>query len=177
VSELPLRSGLLRNDSGATAVEFACLAGALALMVLGIIDFGRAFWFQMEVRNAAQAGADWAQYNAFNCTASSCTNGVPSGLENAVIYATDLSLNSANITVAASTGGNTCGCPGVSGVTAGATCGSTCTIGTSTYGAATGYATVTVTYAFSPIFPWPVLSNPTTLSGSATVMCKGGATC
>jgi len=175
VRQFPLRT----DDGGATVIEFACVAGVLALMVLGIIDFGRAFWFRMEVQNAAQAGADWAQYNAFDCGASPspCANGVPTKLQNAVIYATDLSLTGTNIAVTASSGNATCGCPTGNGVTMGQTCGDTCTSGTNAYGNASGYATVTVTYNFSPLFPWPALSNPMTLSGSATSMCKGGATC
>ena len=174
------RSRLRTNENGATIIEFAVLAGVLAVMVLGIIDFGRAFWFHMEVQNAAQAGADWAQYNAFNCGASPspCTSGVPAGLRNAVIYATNLSLGSPDVTVAASGyNGVTCGCPGTSGVSLGQTCGAPCTDGTNVYGGATGYATVTVNYNFRPIFPWPALSDPQTLSGNATAVCKGGTTC
>ena len=188
VFSLNPRSRLATSEDGATAIEFAFLAGVLGLMVLGIIDFGRAFWFRMEVQNAAQAGADWAQYNPFNCgaspspcnvnvTATSSPASVPPGLVNAVVYATDLSLTSANVTVTASTGGTTCGCPTATGISMGQTCGNACASGPNTYGNATGYATVMVTYNFAPIFPWPGLANPTTLSGSATALCKGGTTC
>lgn len=177
---LHLRSPLATNSDGATVIEFACLAGVLALMVLGIVDFGRAFWFRMEVQNAAQAGADWAQYNAFNCSVSPspCTNEVPSGLQNAVVYATDLGLATSDISVTAS--GHlaaTCGCPTSTGMSMGQTCGAACVDGPNTYGDATGYTSVTVTYNFAPIFPWPGLANPTILSGSATALCKGGTTC
>jgi Flp pilus assembly protein TadG len=180
-----IRLGELRlpDDGGATAIEFACIAGVLAVMALGIIDFGRAFWYRMEVQNAAQAGADWAQYKAFNCNiASQCTLGVPNGLTSTVDSATGLTPSS--ITVSAS--GNTingsigaCGCPAGTGTTpsgiVSTACGTPCPNG---YGAASGFATVTVTYNFTPIFPWQAFGGgPIALSGSATSLCFGGTTC
>jgi hypothetical protein len=180
------RSRLWADDGGATAIEFACLAGILAVMVLGIIDFGRGFWCRMEVQNAAQAGADWAQYNQFNCSASSspCSDAaqpnVPVGLLNAVEYATDLSLNDANVQVQASGwNGYTCGCPNETG--AGIQLNASCSITASpcTYGNPGGYTIVTVNYTFNTLFPWPGFGSneQITLSGSATSMCAGGATC
>jgi len=168
-------SGLPRNNAGATAIEFACIAGILALMTLGVIDYGRAFWYRMEVQNAAQAGADWAQYNAFNCGISSCSGGVPSGLQTAILYATNLPSGAISFSVAASSGNSTCGCPnGSGGMTTPVQCGASCSIG----GTATGYATVTVSYNYTPFFPrWPGLGQVITLTGSATAICEGGQTC
>jgi Flp pilus assembly protein TadG len=180
------RSRLWADIGGATAIEFACLAGILAVMVLGIIDFGRGFWFRMQVQNAAQAGADWAQYNPFNCNAatSTCVNlagtSVPTGLLNAVEFATDLSLNTSNIAVQASTGGTTCGCPNQIGTGVQLTASCDASADPCTYGNPGGYAIVTVSYSFVPLFPWPTFnnnSNTITLSGSATALCVGGATC
>lgn len=170
-----IRRSALNDNSGATAIEFAFVAGILALMTLGIIDYGRAFWYRMEVQNAAQAGADWAQYNAFNCGVSTCNNGVPSGLQNAVTFATGLPQSAVNYAVSASTGGFTCGCPdGNGGMTNAVQCGASCGVG----GTATGYATVTVSYNYTPFFPqWPGLGPVTTLTGSATAVCEGGETC
>jgi hypothetical protein len=169
------RSGVQNNDAGATAIEFACIAGVLALMTLGIVDYGRAFWYRMQVQNAAQAGADWAQYNAFDCGVSPCSSGTPSGLQAAVLYATNLTPSGIRFQVNASTGNATCGCPnGSGGITSPLQCGANCPVG----GTATGYATVTVSYNFTPFFPsWPGLGQVTTLTGSATALCEGGQTC
>jgi Flp pilus assembly protein TadG len=170
------RNGLPKSDAGATAVEFACVAGILALLTLGVIDYGRAFWYRMQVQNAAQAAADWAQYNPFDCGRVGTTC-VPPGLQNAVLYATNLPLTTASFTVTASTGNATCGCPdGSGGITTPMQCGSPCAVAVG--GNATGYATVTVTYNFAPFFPsWPGLGNPVRLTGSATAICEGGETC
>lgn len=187
-------SGLTRNNAGATAIEFAFVAGILALLTLGVIDYGRAFWYRMQVQNAAQAGADWAQYNSFGCGGPGSTC-VPSGLQNSVVYATNLLLNASfgaavsngnistvtasngdSFTVTASNGNSTCGCPnGSGGMTTDMACGSGCG---SVGGTATGFATVSVSYTFTPFFPnWPGLGASTTLTGSATSICEGGQTC
>lgn len=170
------RIALPRDAAGATAIEFAFIAGILALMTLGIIDYGRAFWYRMQVQNAAQAGADWAQYNAFNCDVSTCSPaGMPAGMQAAIQFATDLPSSAINFSVSASTGNSTCGCPnGSGGMTPPGQCGAACAVG----GTATGYATVTVSYNFTPFFPqWPGLGQLATLTGSATAICEGGQTC
>ncbi len=46
----------LRSDSGAVAVEFALVMVPLLLILLGIIDFGRAFTNQLAVTAAAREG-------------------------------------------------------------------------------------------------------------------------
>jgi Flp pilus assembly protein TadG len=153
---------------GATAIEFALIASILSVMVLGVIDFGRIIWWRMELQNAAHAGADYLEQNGYNVTS----------VQNAVIDATDLPLTASNITVNASGHGSTsCGCPSGSGIAMGKTCGSTCTIGSNSYGTATGYSIITVTYDFKTLFPWPGLSQPSVLSASATSLCEGGTTC
>lgn len=46
----------LRSDSGAVAVEFALVMVPLLLILLGIIDFGRAYGSQLSVSAAAREG-------------------------------------------------------------------------------------------------------------------------
>jgi len=46
----------LRSDRGATAVEFALVILPLALLLMGIIDFGRAYSQQLELSSAAREG-------------------------------------------------------------------------------------------------------------------------
>ena len=46
-----------RSDKGAAAVEFAIVLVPLILLVMGIIDFGRAYNQQLEITSAAREGA------------------------------------------------------------------------------------------------------------------------
>lgn len=46
-----------RRDRGAAAVEFAFIVPLLVLVVLGIAEFGRAYYLQTTVSNAAREGA------------------------------------------------------------------------------------------------------------------------
>lgn len=46
-----------RGDRGSVAVEFALLLPVLLLIVFGLIDFGRATWYQITLTQAAREGA------------------------------------------------------------------------------------------------------------------------
>jgi Flp pilus assembly protein TadG len=46
-----------RRDRGAAAVEFAIIFPLLFLILAGIIDFGRAFFTEIQLANAAREGA------------------------------------------------------------------------------------------------------------------------
>jgi Flp pilus assembly protein TadG len=48
---------LCRNQSGATAIEFALIAGILVYLLLNGIDMGRYIYLRGQVENATQAGA------------------------------------------------------------------------------------------------------------------------
>lgn len=52
-----LRRPRTRRDLGAAAVEFAIIFPLLLLVVAGIVDFGRAFFTQIQLTNAAREGA------------------------------------------------------------------------------------------------------------------------
>lgn len=45
------------SDSGAAMVEFAILLPVFLLTIAGIVDFGRAFFTQIQLTNAAREGA------------------------------------------------------------------------------------------------------------------------
>jgi len=53
---------------GLGAIEFGFIAPVLLVMLLGVLDFGMAFWQQMEIANAADAGAQWGMSNDYNET-------------------------------------------------------------------------------------------------------------
>jgi Flp pilus assembly protein TadG len=46
-----------RPDRGAAAVEFALVLVPLLLIVFGMVDFGRAYFYKVTVANAAHEGA------------------------------------------------------------------------------------------------------------------------
>jgi Flp pilus assembly protein TadG len=60
---------LLRSRSGNAAVEFALIAPLLLGMLLGMIDVGMGFYQEMEVENAAQAGAQYALVKGWDVSA------------------------------------------------------------------------------------------------------------
>lgn len=51
------------SERGASAVEMALLMPILLLMVLGLVDFGRAVLAHMAIEEAAQEGAMFASYH------------------------------------------------------------------------------------------------------------------
>jgi Flp pilus assembly protein TadG len=137
-------------EDGVSAIEFAFVAGILSMLLLGICDFGLGFWQQMQVANAARAGAEYAVKNGYDSA----------NVQTAVTNATNLSGIQATPAPATS-----CGCPNAAtGVTA-ATCGSTCSDG-STAGT---YVTVNAQVSYRTLFAWPGISSPMTLASSATV--------
>jgi Flp pilus assembly protein TadG len=138
------------DEEGTAAIEFGLIATFLSLLLLGMVDFGMGYWEQVQVGNAARAGAQYAIFNGWNS----------SGITTAVTSAT--SLRSISATPAPS---QSCGCPSASaGITA-ATCGSSCTSG----GNAGTYVTVHAQASYSSIFPISGITNPLTLSASTTV--------
>lgn len=146
------RSSLWAATDGASAIEFAVVGAFLSTLILGILDFGMLFFQQMQVATAAQAGANYAMGKAYNST----------NVTNAANNATGLT----GITVTAST--VLCGCPSTTGISS-ATCGSPCANSAAT---ATGYVKIQTQVNYKTIFPWPGLSNPVTLSGTAYAICQ-----
>jgi len=139
---------LQRDERGASAVEFALLSPVLFLLAAGAIDTCRLIVQTMQVRAAAQAGADFALRRGFDAT----------GVQNAVENATD----PAAITPTGATVTNGC----VSGTTiTPATPGAACPGG----GFAGGYVNVGAQANFTPLVPWPGLPGGKTISAQALV--------
>jgi Flp pilus assembly protein TadG len=58
------RSRLIRREeSGQAMVEFALVLPLLLILILAVVDFGRAFNFWIEETHLANAGARWAAVN------------------------------------------------------------------------------------------------------------------
>ncbi len=135
------RFGLWRAEGGLGAIEFALVAPFLLTMLLGVLDFGMAFWEQMEIANAADAGAQWAMTNGYNQTT----------IVSVAQSATNLSLPSGNVSPQ-----NVCGCASGTTVTMSGTppCSGTCPDGSTPQ----PYVVVDTRICYSTLFTWPGLN-------------------
>jgi Flp pilus assembly protein TadG len=57
---------LMAEDAGQSLVELALALPVLLLILLGVADFGRAFYYTTAIANAVRAGAEYAAKNAGN---------------------------------------------------------------------------------------------------------------
>lgn len=139
---------LRRHCGGNAAIELALLAPMLMLLTIGTIDYGFAIYNQMEVQNAAQAGAEYALKHGFSAT----------GISSAVTAATTLTVS------ATPAPAESCGCPSGTSLTP-ATCGTSCANGL----AAGTYVTVGAQSTYSTLVPYPGIASSYTLAASSTV--------
>lgn len=146
---------LWRATEGLGAVELGFIAPFLLLLFLGIVDFGMAYWQQMEIANAANVGTQYAIKNSFN--------------QSQIITIAKASTNLSDVLLDNPAPDQVCGCPTATGVTIGygtyPTCG-TCPDST----AAKGYVRVNTRICYSPLFTWPGLSY-CSLSNSSCSGC------
>jgi Flp pilus assembly protein TadG len=115
-----------RNESGASALEFALLAVPLLLIIFGTIEYGRALWTQQAMQSLAIETARCIGVASTDC-ANSGTYSATRTRDHLITEAAKLgvSLSSGNITLNPSTT-----CRGVS-----------------------GFATVAISYRFVTVVP------------------------
>lgn len=135
-----------RDASGTTAVEFALIAPVLVLLTIGVVDLGMAIHAAMRLAESTRIGAQYA-LGDIDDTA---------GIQNAVLYATNLPPAEVTPTVSA----RFCECDSV-----GATCGTVCASGFD----ASEYITVTAEMTFESILSYPWLDTPVILTQSTTI--------
>jgi len=136
---------LIFITKGASLVEFGLLLPLLCLLLIGVIDFGRAYYLDIEVSNAAHAGALYGTQNSTDIT----------GMQNA---ATGDAQDVTGMTATATYG---CECSDGSSVTP--LCSSQPTCGVN----AVNYVQVTTSATYHPLFPWPGIPSSVSLQGSA----------
>lgn len=148
-----IRSHLLRDEHGASVVELAALLPLFSLMLLGAIDFGRAYYLQMEIGGAAHAAASYGSQNPSDTT----------GMQTA---AQDDAPNVPSLSV----GTPTYGCECADGSNYSASCSSTpsCSSNNEVY-----RVNVTVTATYRPLFPWPGVPSSMSLSSTASMRSGG----
>ena len=142
-----LISRFLDSRQGTAAVEFAVAVPIMAVIFVPLIDIGMAVYQQMQVQDAAQAGAQYAMAHGWNSSA----------IQSAVTGATGLTVSA---TPAPS---KTCGCPDDSGISP-AACTAACPNGS----APGTYVTVGAQATYTTLLPYPAMGSTVTLSAQAT---------
>jgi Flp pilus assembly protein TadG len=144
------RTGFLaRANRGNAAIEFALATPILIGLLVPVADLGMAFAQQLQVQQAAQAGAQYALLHGYSSSA----------ISNAVTAGTTLAGVSASPSPSQS-----CGCPTGTTITT-ATCSSACSNGET----AGSYVVVNAQVSYTPALPYSVLGSSTTLTAQATV--------
>ena len=145
-----LLARLWGDRSGLAAVELALVLPFLILTLAGLVDYSRLILTEMQVRSAAQAGADYALQHGWN----------EAGVLHSVTGASSLAINADPAPRVLK------GC--VSGTNIAETSESTCPSGA----AAGEYVMASAWAPFETLMPWPGLALPDTVSASAMTRVK-----
>jgi Flp pilus assembly protein TadG len=137
----------IKRESGVAAVEFAIIAPLLAIILVGVTELGFAVRQQMQVQEAAAAGAQYASLKGWDPT-------------NISLAVTNTASNSGITATPAPT--SFCGCPSTSGI-ATIVCGQICP----DHVAARSYARVNASMTRTTILD-SSLNLPTVLTASVT---------
>jgi Flp pilus assembly protein TadG len=140
----------MRDDRrGVAAIEFAIMVPTLIMMTVCTIDLGMGIYTNMQVQDAAQAGAQYAMVHGFDA------NSISTVVSNATGQS-GISASPAPVQY--------CGCATAAGVT-NVTCGAACPAG-----AVSGtYVQVSTQATYTTILPYPMIANSFTLTAQAAV--------
>lgn len=139
------RASLRRCERGVSTIEFGVVVGALAVMTLGILDFGMGLWEKLEVADAVRAGAQYAAKSGYDST----------NIQAAETHATNLSGLTTSAPVQFS------GCPDATNGITTPPCSDGSSPGT--------YVSISASVNYSTVFTWPWISNPMTLASNVTI--------
>ena len=155
-------AALARDRRGMSAVEFGVAAPVFLAILMPVVDLGRAYSQQIQIRQAVQAGALYASVNVYN--SSTWSSNVSSAI-----------TNSTYLSVTPTVSAESCGCPNgtstdISSHDTVTTCGPSNGGTNCSDGSAPGYyVTITGSLTYTPVMPYSILANPTTLSDQAVV--------
>jgi Flp pilus assembly protein TadG len=146
---------MLSDETGSSLVEMALLLPVLILLLMGVADFGRAYYLAIEVSHAASTAAIYgSQYPPDT-----------SGMKYAAVQ--DAAVQDAQDV------------PGFSRASVVVTSGCECSDGSSAIAACTGtpacannvvnYVQVNTTASYRAMLPYPGIPSPITLKGSARI--------
>jgi Flp pilus assembly protein TadG len=143
---------LLKANHGAALVELALVTPILLLLVVGAIDFGRAYFVNLEVVNAAHAGAEYGSLS-------------PTDTAGITTAATQSAPNVSSLTVPTVAYGCECS----DGSSYYASC-STVPVCSASLGSNVVYRVkVKAQSVYTTLIPWPGIGSSFTLSNTATI--------
>jgi Flp pilus assembly protein TadG len=143
---------LLHCGRGVAAIEFGLSAPVLLAVLVPVADLGIAFSKEQQLRQAVQAGAQYAALHPWNQNAPA-----------AVTAATSLS----GVTVSPSPY-QLCGCPSSGSSITTVHCGSVCASGeTAGY-----YVVISAQLSYTPVLPYSLLGHSTTLSAQSMIRIR-----
>ena len=141
-----IRSKRIRpSQKGSLMLEFALGSTLLFLSLFGPADFGRLFYYSIEVANAASAGAMYGSYKSSNMTD---TDGIQTAAKSEAPEISTLKVESSVVCQDDTGNSELCNAPG-----------------------AYQYVKVTTSYTFQTIVSYPLL--PSSVKLSKTVMMRG----
>ena len=143
-----------KADQGTALVELALVTPILLLLLFGAVDLGHAYYVNLEVENAAHAGAE---YGSINPT-------LTSGITAAALQSAP---NVANLTVTPPTWG--CECSDGSSYYGNCSTTPVCLVSTTRGGNVVHRVQVTTSSVYTTLVPWPGIRSSITLSATATV--------
>jgi Flp pilus assembly protein TadG len=144
---------VLPRERGASLVEFGLMLPFLTLLLMGVIDMGRAFYWSIEVTEAAHTGALYGTQNISDRT----------GMQNAALAdAHDVP----GMTATASYG---CECSGTANASVcPASLSNSCSNPTCTYNVV-NLVQVCTKATYTPLFPWTGIPSSITMTGAAAL--------
>jgi Flp pilus assembly protein TadG len=145
----------LRDERGGSLVELGAMLPLFALMLIAVVDFGRAYYLAIEVAGAAHAAAMYGSQNPTDKT----------GMQNA---AQDDAPNVPNLSV----GTPTYGCECADGSSYSQNCSTTPSSCPSSLNVVYR-VNVTVTGTYTPLLPWPGIPSSLALTSSASMRSAG----
>ena len=148
------RLDLLGDEHGASLVELALVFPVFVLLLLGAVDFGRAYYLAIEVAAAAHAGALYGTQN-------------PKQPSAVLIAAQDDAPDVPGLSVQTATFG--CECADGTGYSASCTSTPSCSNGLNVV----YRVNVTVIGTYTPLFPWPGFPSSMTFTSLASMRSAG----
>jgi Flp pilus assembly protein TadG len=155
-SGISVRLKLFNSDGGTSLIEMALLLPILFLLLMGTVDFGRAYYLEIEVSRAAHTGALYGSQNPTDLA----------GMQSAA------TLDAADVSGLAVTSAYGYECS--DGTQRGASCSSTGCATTPVAPTSCGfnavyYIQVNTSVSYSATFPYPGIPTPIVLRGQATM--------
>jgi Flp pilus assembly protein TadG len=144
---------LCKADHGASLIELALVTPFLVLFVLGAVDFGHAFYVNLELVNAAHAGAEYASLNP------TLTAGITAASQQS---APELHLTASEVTP-------TYGCECSDGTSYKANCPAAPQPSCVLPAIVVNRVQVTATTTYTTLIPWGVIPSSFTWSRTATI--------